>query len=477
MDTAVNASRPVATSPHLPSILDLVAPGLSRLAPQGLLAWCLDNYATLVCILGLAALLRGFAGQLTSWLERHFTSTVYIQRTDETYDMLVSWISSRGLDGAARSTIARVGRSAEHCDSAEAEARKPLSFAPWRGRFVFRFGHSFVSYKTELRDAGLHREEEISISCLGRSSRVLRRLLEECRSEYLSRIKHMTTVFENRGNTWCKAMEREMRPLSTIILGERQKRMLVDDVKGFLDAETRRWFARRAIPYRRGYLLYGPPGTGKSSFSLSVAGELRLDMYMVNVPGVNDQTLKELFSKLPPRCVVMLEDIDAVGTARTGETVNGLCPPSWPGTLSGLLNTLDGVASQEGRILIMTTNHVERLDEALVRPGRVDVKAEFRLADATMAMQLFGFVFKPDDVNKVGAKKDEAKQGDELELQALANRFAALVPELELSPAEMISYLQRHRHSPASAVDQAQVWVAEMQRDKRDRSAAFSRSR
>ncbi|KAF4582832.1 mitochondrial chaperone BCS1 [Ophiocordyceps camponoti-floridani] len=314
----------------------------------------------------------------------------------------------------------------------------------------------------EVRDAGLHKEEEISISCLGRSSSVLRRLLGECRAEYLSRIKYMTTVFENRGDTWVKATERETRPLSTVILGERQKRQLVDDIKGFLDAETRRWFARRAIPYRRGYLLYGPPGTGKSSFSLSVAGELRLDMYMVSVPGVGDQMLRELFSKLPPRCVVMLEDIDAVGSVRIGEVGDAAFRSGT--SLSGLLNTLDGVASQEGRILIMTTNHVERLDEALIRPGRVDVKAEFRLADATMAMKLFDFVFQPDDakekVNKV-----------ELELSALAARFAALVPEHELSPAEMISYLQRHRHSPVSAVEKAPMWVAEIQREKRERLA------
>ena len=50
-------------------------------------------------------------------------------------------------------------------------------------------------------------------------------------------------------------------------------------------------------------------------------------------------------------------------------------------TLSGLLNVLDGVLSQEGRILIMTTNHIEHLDEALIRLGRSDKKVHFKLAD------------------------------------------------------------------------------------------------
>jgi chaperone BCS1 len=49
-------------------------------------------------------------------------------------------------------------------------------------------------------------------------------------------------------------------------------------------------------------------------------------------------------------------------------------------TFSGLLNALDGVAAQEGKVLVMTTNHVERLDPALVRPGRIDIRCYFGLA-------------------------------------------------------------------------------------------------
>lgn len=67
------------------------------------------------------------------------------------------------------------------------------------------------------------------------------------------------------------------------------------------------------------FLLYCPPGTGKSSFSLSVAGELDLRVYIIIIPGVNDQVFEDLFIKLPQKCVVFLEDIDAVGTARSSD--------------------------------------------------------------------------------------------------------------------------------------------------------------
>ncbi|KAJ6436589.1 mitochondrial chaperone BCS1 [Purpureocillium lavendulum] len=241
-------------------------------------------------------------------------------------------------------------------------------------------------------DIGFRKEEEISITSFGRSSELLRQFLEECRDEYLKQIQKKTTIFENRNDRWKKVATRTIRPLSTVIVNEKQKQHLFEDVKTFIAPDTRRWFVERNIPYRRGYLLYGPPGTGKSSFSFSVAGELGIDIYIVNIPDVNDQSLKDLFSELPQQCVVLLEDIDAAGIGRPSDNddSDGGLPGSRKGvTMSGLLNTLDGVASQEGRVVIMTTNHIDNLDEALIRPGRVDRKVEFQFADADMISQLF----------------------------------------------------------------------------------------
>ncbi|EFZ04202.1 BCS1 and ATPase (AAA) domain protein [Metarhizium robertsii] len=267
------------------------------------------------------------------------------------------------------------------------DVKKPVCLLPWNGKFVFRFKNHWLSYQTQLLDVGLHKEEMISITCLGRSGKVLKDLVMECRKQYLKQIENKTTVFENRGAYWEKVVTKDVRPLSTIIIDEDQKHHLVNDVKQFLNSDTRLWYAERKIPYRKGYLLYGPPGTGKSSFCVSVAGELDVDIYTVSIPSVNDKTLQDLFAKLPPKCLVLLEDIDAIGGSRSQETeeIDGETSGSKKTvTLSGLLNTLDGVASQEGRILIMTTNHKERLDQALIRPGRVDEKAEFPLADAKM---------------------------------------------------------------------------------------------
>ncbi|KAK1711277.1 uncharacterized protein BDZ83DRAFT_590856, partial [Colletotrichum acutatum] len=107
---------------------------------------------------------------------------------------------------------------------------------------------------------------------------------------------------------------------------------------------------------------------------------------------------------------------------------------------------------QEGRILIMTTNHREHLDDALIRPGRVDKKVEFQLADADVIRRLFCTVFEQSTEELPDA---EARDKSNEEVRRLAVEFAAAIPELELSPADILSFLLANRGSPSSALADA----------------------
>jgi chaperone BCS1 len=113
------------------------------------------------------------------------------------------------------------------------------------------------------------------------------------------------------------------------------------------------------------------------------------------------------------------------------------------------LNVIDGVASQEGRILIMTTNYIARLDEALIRPGRADKKVELGLADKKMTADLFCLVFKPKE-GEVTFPKDAQSKAERV--KRLSKEFAAEVPELEFSPAEILSFLSEYRQSLEAAI-------------------------
>jgi chaperone BCS1 len=108
--------------------------------------------------------------------------------------------------------------------------------------------------------------------------------------------------------------------IETVVLNESEKGKLLKDIKDFLDQTSQRWYSNQDIPYQRGYLLYSPLGTRKSSLSKSIARHFRLNIYILNLPTINKANLTSLFAKLPSRCVILLEDVDAVSSNRDAKT-------------------------------------------------------------------------------------------------------------------------------------------------------------
>ena len=193
--------------------------------------------------------------------------------------------------------------------------------------------------------------------------------------------------------------------------------------------------------------------------------------YVLSLTGVDDDSLRELFAELPARCVVLLEDIDAANATHSRQRQTAAPRQDNPNSgnkkfggevsLSALLNAIDGVGSRQGRLLIMTTNHVECLDAALIRPGRIDMKLELGLTTRDVNDQLFTSIFRSNFSDKESKGKEEAM------LRQLAADFATKVPEDEFSPADIQLFLLRYRKSPAMAVQNVQEWVVRARAEKR----------
>ena len=162
-------------------------------------------------------------------------------------------------------------------------------------------------------------------------------------------------------------------------------------------------------------------------------------MCVVSLSGRNieDSSLAGLLRDAPVRSVLLLEDVDAVfpqrgrrdGDDKYDEEKESASRVSF----SALLNAIDGVVAQEGRLLLMTTNHIERLDPALIRPGRCDVRIEVGLASAAQLAAMFLRFFP----------------GREAE----ASEFAGRLPAGELSLAQIQGHLVAHRGSAEAAVE------------------------
>lgn len=351
----------------------------------------------------------------------------------------------------------------EHSDGS---LKKALQYSPWNGAFSFWYKKHLLILRSVQRDGNYFSREDMSISCIGKSSNILKDLLNECRTTYLASLKSKTSIFKHKRQSgdWNKTEPVDIRQSNTLILNEVKKTALLKDIDDFL--ESRAWYSAQGIPHRKGYLFYGPPGTGKSSLSLLIAGKYDLDIYILNVSIVDDDSLDELFNGLPARCLVLLEDIDAVnGTQsrwprlddrRSSSNEN----PEGKVSLSTLLNAIDGIGSQEGRLLIMTTNHPDRLDDALIRPGRVDVKLKLGLTTYDTNVQLFLKIY-----GDIANEKDKAEESGTI--KKLAAAFADNVPEHEFSPAEIQLFLVANRKSPAMAVANLQEWIVKVREEKR----------
>lgn len=214
--------------------------------------------------------------------------------------------------------------------------------------------------------------ETVKLTTLYRDRYLFAEMLAEAKQLALKAREGKTVLYTLWGPEWRPfGQPRKKRMLGLVILDEGISAGIVRDVKDFLSLGD--WYHQRGIPYRRGYLLYGPPGLGKTSFIQALAGELDYNICILNLSENNltDDRLNHLMNHIPDRLILLLEDIDAAFNKR--EQTDEKAYTSGV-TFLGLLNALDGVASAEECITFMTTNHPEKLDPALLRPGRIDYK-------------------------------------------------------------------------------------------------------
>lgn len=182
------------------------------------------------------------------------------------------------------------------------------------------------------------------------------------------------------------------RKWNTIYLENEIKNNLYKDMEVFFKNEKK--YQTFGIPYKRNYLLEGPPGTGKSSVIFSLASEFNLNIYIINLgPKVDDAVFMDAISSLPNKCILLLEDIDALFVDRkTNDSNKSMI------SFSGILNVLDGMGRKHGLITFMTTNYKNRLDSALIRPGRIDYVVKFDYITKEQLKEMFN-QFIPNQIN------------------------------------------------------------------------------
>ncbi|KAG9313108.1 P-loop containing nucleoside triphosphate hydrolase protein [Chiua virens] len=513
-------------------------------------AAALREWAIVLVIGSLFETARRFLSSLWYCLINSFFVTAVFEDEDVSFQWIMLWLSKQPSWKGARNVQVSTSNFDLHAvqmDSSEdtsAHSRNVTylpavseSYTLW-----YRYHWMRVTRSIESHRGGWSTRETLTLSIMTRDHGMLSGILQEARNEYIEAQKDKISIFVSdryQGNGWRELATRPKRPLNSIILDPGITDLVVEDVQDFL--QSKEWYAERGIPFRRGYLLYGAPGSGKTSLIHSIAGEVGLNVYIISLSrsGLDDTTLSELISALPERCIALMEDIDAAfhhglnrESPHTSSTQTSNDPdqqqeskgPPVPGgnrvSLSGLLNALDGIGAQEGRVLFATTNKYTSLDPALCRPGRMDLHIEFNLASQFQAEELFKRFYAPtasatsteptraDGV--VDGKVDEkecppedlvdlseartstmrscssspvsrskkTENGDALgptyvgvshrargpalslaRIDQLAAQFAHAVPERRVSMASLQGFLMMHKTRAFGAVEEIEAWV------------------
>ena len=326
--------------------------------------------------------LKDIPGKIVNFLKRELTTSVTITSQHDSFYNFLKWIQTNYKNKNFRQWKISNGRWGSE-DSI---------FSVGYGWHIVWFNKIplMVLLDKEPANQTERDKETVIISKFGRSKKVFEKLLEEIEKQH--DLQNKIKMFKYSGDwNWVKDISK--RSLDSIFIEQAKKDVVVDRINSFIKEEQ--WYLQKGIPYQLGIMLYGPPGTGKTSYIKAIASHFSYPIYYI--PTNAFLKIEDAFEKLTEKCVVVIEDIDCQSFTHSRESDNSeennivkdkVKSDLGMVGLSEILNALDGFAGVEGRILIATTNHIDKLDSALLRPGRFDLKININYVNEEILQSL-----------------------------------------------------------------------------------------
>ncbi|HZU33238.1 MAG TPA: AAA family ATPase, partial [Candidatus Angelobacter sp.] len=291
-----------------------------------------------------------------------------------------------------------------HVDLDTTLRNERITMLPAPGKHRFWLGgrpfEVWFSRTENTRERTGRRLEAFTFRTIGRNRACLQRFVDDVVQCHLKRqgVYSYLYVYDDG---WDCIYSYSARLLDSVVLEPGEKEHLLQDIAQFRGSKQR--YARLGVPYHRGYLFYGPPGTGKTSLVSALGAHFGLSIYTINLSEFNDRTLMSAVNNVPRNSILLFEDIDCMQSSQSRDEnkAGTVKDPKQSAsalsgvTLSGLLNVLDGFLAPSGVLFVMTTNHVEKMDPALLRPGRIDYKLYLGKASDRQKVELYRRFF-PD---------------------------------------------------------------------------------
>lgn len=222
--------------------------------------------------------------------------------------------------------------------------------------------------------------EEMKVYFIGKHKdkhyEFLNRFLQKYKKSYVD----VHNVYMNSSGTVVSDVEEIVGVNEASIILE-QKRSIFDYIYSW--KQSKEYFTRLGLNHKIGILLYGDPGTGKTTFAKVLATKFELDIVKFSLNDLSKMVKNSDFWEFMKNSVVVLEDIDCLVSKRD-DSVSTADKENF----QALLQLLDGINHCENTIFVATTNYIDRLDSALIRDGRFDIKIEMKNFDRNEAIKM-----------------------------------------------------------------------------------------